>query len=342
MEALLGADAGLGAIVVTLLAGLATMRALARRRGRLVADARERFEDLVAEQLVADGAVVAPRGLDRLERRVLLDVGLAALVELRGRERDRVAALLEAAGLVDPEAAKLRRGRPGARRRAGDVLGQIASPGTREPLRAALEDPDALVRLAAARGLAELGDSEVASVMSAIADVAAEHQAGAVAELVLTLGTRAPGSLGALYATSGSPAVRRLVVATIGELRLGAHVALLRAALTEEDELAARAARGLGLIGDVEATPDLLALLADPQRSWFVRAAATTALGRLGDPAAVAPLAAELAESDEWPRRRAAAEALAQLGPSGESALRAALAGPSPEAHEHAAAALDR
>ena len=342
MHALLYADVAIAGIVCVLLFALVVMRARGRRRRALVAAGRARFEELIAEQLVSDEPPPASSGLGQLERRLLLEVGMGALLELRGRERDRVAALLERAGLVDAEAAKLRGRRVVARRRAADVLALIASPGTREPLRAALADPDPLVCLAAARGLAELGDAEVSRSASAIADVAAEHHTGAVAELVLALGARAPASLPAFYAASRSPEVRRIVVATIGELRLGAHAALLRDALDGDDELAARGARGLGMIGDVEAIGDLLALVADDERSWFVRAAATMALGQLGDPAAVEPLAAELANGAEWPRRRAAAEALARLGPPGEAALHAALAPPETDAHPHAEAALDR
>jgi HEAT repeat protein len=303
---------------------------------------RARFEDVIADVLVSDDPAPAPAGLGGLERRALLEAGLAALLELRGRERDRIAMLLEESGLVEAEAAQLRRGRPETRRHAADVLGLIASPGTREPLRAALQDSDVLVRLAAARGLAELSDADGQWSTSLIADAAAaEEHLGAVAELLLALGARAPGRLGSVYASSESDEVRRLVVAVIGELRLGEHVALLRRALHGDDELAARAARGLGLIGDLESTDSLLAVLADPDRSWFVRAAASTALGQLGDPAAVDPLAAELT-APEWPRRRAAAEALARLGPAGEAALHSAATALDPEAGRHAVAALDR
>jgi HEAT repeat protein len=160
-----------------------------------------------------------------------------------------------------------------------------------------------------------------------------------VAELVLALGARAPARLASVYFNSGSSEVRRIVVAVIGELRLAEHVGILREALDGDDELAARAARGLGLVGDLESTDSLLAVLRDPDRSWFVRAAASTALGHLGDPAAVEPLTAEL-RAGEWPRRRAAAEALARLGTAGEGALRTA-AGHETEAGRHAAAALD-
>ena len=342
METLRYADFAMAALVGALLAGLVFMRARAQRRRTRLAAARERSERLIAERLVGGDRVTSPAELGRLDRETLLDAGLATLLEVRGRERDRVAELLEEAGLADDEAAKLRGGRRAQRRHAADRLGLIAGARTREALRPALADPDPLVRLAAARGLAEAGDGdEVLRSASAIADAATEQHAGAVAELVLALGDRAPATLGAFYAASQSAEVRRIVIAVVGELRLGEHVDLLRDALAGDDELAARAARGLGTIGDIESTSALVDVVADPRRSWFVRAAATTALGQLGDPVAVAPLAAELAAGD-WPRRRAAAEALARLGPSGEAALRAQLTEADTDAGRHAAAALDR
>jgi HEAT repeat protein len=340
MEPVRYVDAASIVVVAALLVTLVTVRARAQHRRTRLATARERFETLIAAQLVGEDTAPAPRGLDALERHALLDAGLAALLELRGRERERVAALLEEAGVVAAETASLRTGSPERRRLAADSLGLIASNVTRAPLREALQDEDVLVRLAAARGLAELGDADEQWSTELIADAAAdEHHLGALAELILALGARAPARLGSVYFNSRSSEVRRIVVAVIGELRLGEHVGILRDALEGDDELAARAARGLGLLGDLESTDALLDVVRDPARSWFVRAAASTALGQLGDPAAVEPLRAELA-AGEWPRRRAAAEALARLGPAGESALRGA-AGPETEAGRHAAAALD-
>jgi HEAT repeat protein len=341
MEAVEYVDVALGALVALILAALVIVRVRAGRRRARLAAAHERYEHLIAQLLAGDEPVPAPSGLHGLERQGLLEAGLDALLELRGRERERVAALLEDAGLVDAQTETLRRGRPVARRHAVDTLGMIASPGTQEPLREALGDSDSLVRLAAARGLAEVGEPGDEDAMSEVADAVARHHAGEVAELVLALGARSPDRLAPLYERSRSDDVRRIVIAAIGELRLGMHVGLLRSALDGDDELAARAARGLGAIGDSQSTPALLQVVADTGRTWFVRAAASTALGELGDPAAVTALTAEL-RAEEWPRRRAGAEALAKLGPGGQAALEAAAAEPSTEARRHAAAALDR
>jgi HEAT repeat protein len=340
MDAVHYVDGALLVVVGALLVALVAVRVRSHRRRARLAAARERFEALIAARLVSDDPPPPPPDLDDLEREALLEAGLAALLELRGRERERVSALLEEAGVVDAESAALRSGSADRRRRAVDILGLVASPATREPLRSALDDPDVLVRLAAARGLAELGDVDDQWSTELIADAAAdEHRLGALAELLLALGARAPARLASVYFNSRSSEVRRIVVAVIGELRLGRHVGILREALDGDDELAARAARGLGQVGDLESTESLLAVVRDQDRTWFVRAAASTALGQLGDPAAVEPLTAELAAS-EWPRRRAAAEALARLGPDGEAALQKA-AGAETEAARHATAALD-
>jgi HEAT repeat protein len=63
----------------------------------------------------------------------------------------------------------------------------------------------------------------------------------------------------------------------------------------------------------------LIAALAD--EAWPVRAQAARALGRLREPAAVAPLADRLTDRSWWVRRHAA-YAMRRLGPTGRAALR--------------------
>jgi HEAT repeat protein len=127
-----------------------------------------------------------------------------------------------------------------------------------------------------------------------------------------------------------------------GELRIAQHAPLLRDAIASvDDELAARAARGSGLIGDIDAVPELLSVLRDESRPWFVRAAAAKAVGMIGDTRAVPALETELA-GDAWWVQATAAEALAQLGVEGKHALERASASLRPDVRDHAVAALDQ
>ena len=104
------------------------------------------------------------------------------------------------------------------------------------------------------------------------------------------------------------------------------------------------AAYALGEIGAAAApaVPALIAGLSDPER--VARTAALQALGRIGDVAAVDPIAA-LLESDETPVRVLAAEALGRFGPGAAPAVPAlvrALGDLSPAVRRWSAEALGR
>ncbi|MEV1289852.1 HEAT repeat domain-containing protein [Micromonospora sp. NPDC049679] len=101
----------------------------------------------------------------------------------------------------------------------------------------------------------------------------------------------------------------------------------------------ARAAELLGRLGRREAVPALCSLVADPRahsRRGTVtgvraelRVVAIRALGRLGDPSAVAPLVSSLGGADPAPSQLVA-HALIQLGPDAAPALMTALNAPQP------------
>jgi HEAT repeat protein len=95
------------------------------------------------------------------------------------------------------------------------------------------------------------------------------------------------------------------------------------------------------MIGDDGAVEPLLELIEGSERVWFVRLAATDALGAIGDPRAVVPLELELA-SGSWMLQAKAARALRMLGGVGEEALGRALASPVVAAQEHAKVAMQR
>jgi HEAT repeat protein len=126
-----------------------------------------------------------------------------------------------------------------------------------------------------------------------------------------------------------------------GSLRLSQHAAALRAALSsDDDELVAAAARGVGLIGDVKAFDRLIELMGESDRAWFVRLAAAGALGAIGDPRATPALERELF-GDNWTLQSRAATSLRLLGRQGETALRSALGSHTETVRAHARVALE-
>jgi HEAT repeat protein len=255
---------------------------------------------------------------------VLRAVALDALMELRGAERARVTTLLERLGYVDEAMAALRARRRSARRSAAELLALAGSDAAVPALTTSLADRNPIVRGTCARALAEIGDEDGVAAILDVVERDAVTAPGAAAATVLTLGARRPSAVGELLGPDVEPKLRAVAAAVAGELRLAEHMPLLRTCLgAAEDEVAARAARGLGLIGDADAVPQLVELLGEEDRTPFVRTAAATALGAIGDAAAVPALEREL-QSHHWGLRASAADALTLLGDSGSAALRRA------------------
>jgi HEAT repeat protein len=275
----------------------------------------------------------------RDERDVLLQVAMEALGDLTGSERDRLASLLDRLGYVTQAGAGLTARRRAARRQAAEVLATIATPGTIPALTAGISDGDPIVRCTCARTLAEIGGHQIQADVAEVARRDAAAAPGLAAAVVLALGEHRPAALAPLLARGSDRQIRAIAVTVASELRLAELAPLLRDCLEESDDLAERAAQGLGRIGDVTATGALLRLAADQVRGSAARAAAVTAVGSIGDPAAV-PVVETLLRSDGWSLRNAAAMALPRLGAAGLAALRQAAASPVDEIREQAEAVL--
>jgi HEAT repeat protein len=331
---------GMGAALAALVTTIVIRRFLSDRGRQREQSMRPAVEVAVVEYLAAEESELPRFAAGSGD--ILQMVALEMIAELHGRERDRLVTLLERSGVVAETAVGLGSRRRRVRRSAAEALRQIGSEEAVELLSTSLLDRDLDTRLTCAAALAELSDEELAPAILAIADSTASDRPGAVAAILVTLGRRHPSALGAALALDASPEVRRLAAAVVGELRLAEHVDALRRALeSEDDELTARAARGLGMIGDDGALYRLLELLDDKDRIWFVRLAATDALGVIGDQRAVELLEHEL-NSDGWLLQAKAAKSLRLLGGEGEGALQRALDSPLETVRDHARVALER
>lgn len=324
--------------VGTLLATIVFGRLLRDRRRRRTATIRPELELAVA-LYAADESSQPPLATSRLARRTLEAVALEALGELRGRERERLTELLEKTGVVVEVGSRLTARRRLVRRRAAEALAQIESRDAKAALLDGLGDRDRDVRIGCAHALAELGDPELVPQIAAVLGESARYRGGSIEEVLLVLGTRDPRNLETVLNLTDSPELYRMVTRVAGSLRLADLTPVLRANLaSDDDDLVTSSIRGLGRIGDLGAFDRILALLEDEERPEHVRAAAARALGRLGDPNAVAPLE-RLLDASSWSLRQCAALALAQLGEPGEAALRRAASERSP-GREHALAVI--
>jgi HEAT repeat protein len=329
----------LTAAVGVLVIALTIVRGAIRRRNRR----EQRFRPAASQALAMYVADVgpAPAPGNPGERAALRSVALTALADLTGQESERVTDLLADLGYVEEAMARLKSRRRSRRRRAAEELARVQSVVSIGTLIAGLEDSDVLVRTSCARVLAEIGDAVLAARIAEVAAHDMELAPGAAAAVVLALGRYQPAALGALLVPAAPALARVVAVKVAGRLRLTRHVQALRECLSGGADVAAEAARGLGLIGDIGAIPGLRAVARDQRRPPRVRAAAAAALGSIGDPSAAGELEPLLSAAD-WSLRAAAAQALASLGRPGEAVLRRAVRASEPEAREQAEAVLAR
>jgi HEAT repeat protein len=303
-------------VVLVLTTGLRVLGA--RRRRRFL-----RYHLDIDEQLTAyvagarDDPPPPPRG--RFEQRVMRRelVRLAPL--LKGEPRSLVAGLFVRYGLIESTVADLRGPSGLDRIRAAEELGAMGAIETGPALAEGLADDDLLFRIACARALADLGEVvALPSIAASLSEAGADP--GDLAEIVLGFG---PGAEPFLREQLGSaPAVetRRLAAATLGEIRALEAVPDLLAVLGDpDDELVASAARALGRIGDTTATAALIDLL-QGRRPWFVHVAAASALGGIDDPDA-APALTQALGAEDWELRNAAARSLVGFGEAGLRAV---------------------
>jgi HEAT repeat protein len=328
---------GMLAVIGALILADAAIRIRIDREARRDRRLRPAIELAVGEFLAGSGP--EPRVGDSDERDVLLKVAVDALGDLTGSERDRLASSLERLGYVWQASVSLNARRRSVRRRAAEVLAMIATPGTVPALTAGIADGDSMVRCTCARALAGIGGDQIQADVAEVARRDVHAAPGPAAAVILALGGHHPAALAPLLAEQANPQIRAIAVTVVGEPRLVQLAPFLQACLDDRDDLAERAARGLGRIGDVTATEALLRLACDQRRTAAARAAAVTAVGAIGASSAVR-VVKNLLRSDDWSVRNAAAMALPGFGAVGLAALRRAAASRLIQVQEQAEAVL--
>ena len=326
-----------GAVCVTVALTIFVRLSTAIRRWRLA-----RYQRVVRDHLTAyvvgarDDAPPGPDG--RFEERVLRRDLVALVPSVKGDAAARVTEVFVEAGLVEVARRDLDARDSLTRIRAADALGALQVADAEPWLVERLHHHDALLRMACARSLAELGAVDaLPDIMASLAEVEAEP--GDIEEVLLAFGSSGVPYLGRLLA-GGSPSERRLAAVALGHIgSIQVFPELRRALADDDDELVASAARALGQLGDARATPALVELLCG-DRAWFVRVAAAAALGALEDPTAT-PVLVEALNADEWDLRNAAARALVALGPDGLDAVNGAIGATSGAGIAHFAGLLD-
>jgi HEAT repeat protein len=271
-----------------------------------------------------DGAASAALGLapDR-DWHAVRHAAVAMLGKVRGDTAETLVRLLEARGEFERARPALRSRLAIRRARAAYLLGlarQRRDVGLLLPL---LADRSAEVRLVAARSLGAIGDPVAApALFRALGPVRGQPgiPAAAAAEALLRFGTgAAPAVIQALGADDATQRAAATLVAAEGALSAAAP--RLRRLLAAEPELDVRiaAVRALGAVGGAEDVAGL-AGLTGTGRPAALRRAAVQALGELGHPDAAPVLSGLLADPDVRLAQHSG-DALVRLGPAGVRAL---------------------
>jgi HEAT repeat protein len=267
---------------------------------------------------------------------------LAFLPKVRGISADDLSDLMRFHGEID-RAKEMLTSRSAVRRAHGAyLLGLVRDRFSSPFLLRLLGDPDADVRLVAARALGVIGEPLAASgVLGALRTHHGQIglPAWVAAEALLAMGSEITPGLQAGLA-SEDPAVRNVCAMVAGHGTFASTVPQLRILLATDSEadVRASAAVALGQIGGADDVAPLVRLT-DASETTVLRRIAATALGNLGQRESLDTLTVLLSDGD--PRlARLAAESLVQIGPEGISRLGEAASGLSPSARV-AGAALD-
>lgn len=229
------------------------------------------------------------------------------------------------------------------RRLAAVALGEIGDKRAGDSLTVLLDDAHADVREAAAVALGRIGDGRAIEPLLQMLDSDDEdallraigafrslrdpavveqllpflyHERTAIRQrTVETLGligdSLAAERLEGVLKGDRSSDVRVAAAKALGDIRDPGSIDALEQALQDEFQIRCRAVVSLGMIGDEQSLPALLAMLKDPVPE--VRFQATTAVAELGKTSAMGPLEA-LLEDENAMVRRGAAKALVKLG----------------------------
>jgi HEAT repeat protein len=336
-------------LALLLVGGLAAVNFLSAAAIRLRLAWRARYEAPVRARLAEQVALYCVEVLDelpattgrrqaRLEREAMLETA----PEVSGGALERLRAAFAQRGYLEDARRAMRARSFLARVRAAEALGTLGGAAERDVLLDGLGDDEALVRIASAHALVRIGAPDVLpAILRALAGPGEEAGRGALAEALLDAGPGAVDDLlDALRDDTLDAPVRWLIVVVLGELRALAAADDLLALLDDrDDELRARAAHALGKLGDPRAV-DPLAAIAASAAPWQLRAAAASALGPLGDVRASAALATALG-ADEWAVRDAAARSLVELGDAALEEVAGHAGGPAPRAAAHLWGRLD-
>ena len=309
---------GLSGVSLTIMAGLILARLVSERQRRSLAEQHRKLLPVLLDPSSADAALEEMP----VPRRFLADLSVELIRLVRGEDREQFVAAAARAGVADEHRRRLARGSARTRALSAEALRFFPDARSTDALETALEDRSADVRLAAAIALAESGRSPPAAVLIDRLGIGQTEQSLLVVNLFQHLADDRPHEVRKLIDEPGtSPKVKAAAIealATTGDYRLVPLINELALATDPTSEDLPRYLRALGAFHHPAGAAAVRKSLASP--SWWVRAAAAEAAGRIVLTDTAPTLFALLGDEDWWVRFRSG-EALAKLGAEGRSLL---------------------
>ncbi|MDO8270955.1 MAG: HEAT repeat domain-containing protein [Gammaproteobacteria bacterium] len=259
--------------------------------------------------------------MNRAAQHVLRKLTIDLCHLIQGQERQQLTSLLTRSGFRDECVRDLRSRSVEDRRSAASALQLFSDTTTEQALLAALNDDDGHVRLAAASSLKminALPDLRLLISKLEEKDVLASRD---VRTLFRDMARRKPLALRQLAADSSNDTQLKIVLADAMSETSDFRVLddLYRFASDDDLDVRTTALRSLGALQHPDAAAVVEHSLSDAQ--WQVRAVAAGAAGQIGLEYLV-PQLTRLLDDDSWWVRFRSAEALSDLGATGQQALR--------------------
>lgn len=327
----------LNALTIFAIISTKVLRTLGERRLR---SRRRRFEPALYNFLAT--GEVSPALREAEDRDFLATLIVEFLTRMRGSQGRRLIELAEGLGLIERDLDRLGSRQRWRRAKAAENLGYYGRPETAGAVSELLTDQDETIRAVAARALSRLGTEGAARALAARLASSSELTSLRMAENLERIGPLAVQPLIELLKSEKEEERQAQVFAAriLGNLRVSeARAALGRTIQSHwNTDLRAQATLALGKIGDPEGLTTVLEAAEDG--SWPVRVQAASALGMIGDTASI-PMLENLAADEEWWVRLNACRSLVNMDLEGVRALARLLEGPDRFARDRAAAAME-
>jgi HEAT repeat protein len=278
------------------------------------------------------------RSLADLDRPTLFQACLQ-LNNLESATAERIRSGLQRSGIIAGLLADLAHRSAGRRAEACSILGRAGYAGAIAPLTERLHDRDPRVQHCAISALCELKAIQAIERITMVMETSGRWTDLLAIMALSRMGSAAVPAIGALLQRSESQAMTKALLQVTTQLGSAADPAMIRRlARHDAPEVRVEAVRTLGHIPPEPESVDVCVAALDDV-AWPTRALAARSLGRLKDPRATPRLERAVGDTAYWVRHHAA-EALAQLGGTGQAALRQRLTDVNPFVRDMAAQVL--